>query len=71
MFSNPYPKTAFGIAVPGKLPQLCVLVRCVAFWVRYDCVNGMLPINDGFACHRRATAPATSGAAIDVPDQYA
>ena len=70
MFNNPDPKTALGMDCPGRLPQFWVLVRCVAFWVRYVSVREMLPINDGLACQRRATPPATSGAAMEVPDQY-
>ncbi len=64
MSSLPSPHTLFTPAVP---PQ-CVSSTSDAPWLRSARVSSIFPIRDGAADHRRATAPATCGVAIDVPD---
>src|ERR1035437_3765827 len=54
---------------PRQYPEACTSVKCWAACSMVDSVLVMFPTRLGLACHRRATPPATCGAAMDVPDQ--
>lgn len=64
MSSLPSPQTLFMPAVP---PQ-CVSSTSRAPWLSSARVSSMSPMREGADDHSRATAPATCGVAIDVPD---
>jgi hypothetical protein len=67
-FNRPYPKTAFGTAAPGKLPQSCVAVSGSAVFLKRSSDAVTCPIICGAADQSRAKAPATSGAEPEVPE---
>src|SRR5205823_5216633 len=64
---RPNPNTLFGTCVAVSPAQPCALVNGTAVRSSTDSVSSTLPRNSGYADHNKATAPATCGAAIEVP----
>src|SRR5688572_3252177 len=65
---RPQPKTGFGIAEPGTPPQTWSEKSLTAVARRSSSVSATRPASDGTADQRSATAPATWGEAIEVPE---
>src|SRR4029077_9199688 len=65
---RPHPKTACGTSPPAYAPQVWSTVRATAPRSSAASVRSTSPASSGSADHNRATAPATCGAAADVPE---
>ena len=68
MSRRPHPKTGFGTSEPEKDPQSTSLVSGTAERSRRSSVASTSPRSLGTADQISAIAPATCGAAADVPE---